>query len=133
MKLGLKDHNKKHENKEVNLSIAYWITKSLGDDWKRAATLETLDTTLETNPTEILLAETKCESKLELNEMMVFQTSLSQKGEVVGIFKSNLAKKIKTLGENILWLTDRYDGALMHYITFNIPPSPMTKIPLKFA
>ena len=46
---------------------------------------------------------------------------------------SQYGKKIKAIGENILWTTDRHDGALVHYITVYSPPndSEMAEITLR--
>ena len=53
---------------------------------------------------------------------MVFRSNLSGKGGVVAIHRSNnKARKIKHLDENIMWTTDRHDGALVHYITVYTP------------
>jgi hypothetical protein len=41
----------------------------------------------------------------------------------VALFSSVNARKIKHLNENILWTTDRHDGALVHYVTVYVPPN----------
>ena len=46
---------------------------------------------------------------------------------------SQNGEKIKAISENILWTTDRHDGALVHYITVYSPPndSEMAEITLR--
>ena len=36
---------------------------------------------------------------------------------------SVIAKKIKAHNENVLWATDRHEGALVHYVTIYCPPN----------
>ena len=112
---------KKTPAREVMIKCSYWNTRCLGDDFKREMTLETLNNL---NKSEVItLTETKCKTKLVLIDKMVFQTDSSAKGGAVNIFSSKYARKIKALNQNVLWTTDRHDGALVHNITIYIPPN----------
>ncbi len=46
----------------------------------------------------------------------------------MALLNSADGKKIKHLNENILWVTDRHDGALVHYVTVYIPPNNEEKV-----
>jgi hypothetical protein len=46
--------------KPVDLQIAYWNVRCLGDDWKRELALRVLIDALDAEPDIILLSETKC-------------------------------------------------------------------------
>ncbi len=43
-------------------------------------------------------------------------------GGAVAIHKNDSAKLIKSLNQNIVWSTARFEGALVHFITVYIPP-----------
>ncbi len=74
-------------------------------------TLDNLDN-FEQKLDVVLLSETKCKTKIELTGKMAFQSDLSRKGGVFAIHNFSKGKKIKHLGENIIWTTERHDGAL---------------------
>jgi len=71
----------------------------------------------------VLMSETKCKTKIELTGKLTFQSDFSGKGGVAVIHNSSKAKKIKHINENIIWTTDRHDGALVHYLTVYTPPN----------
>ncbi len=43
-------------------------------------------------------------------------------GGAVTIYKNDTAKLIKSINQNIVWSTSRFEGALVHFITVYIPP-----------
>jgi hypothetical protein len=54
---------------------------------------------------------------------MAFLTELTGRGGAVALHASNVAKKVKALFENILWNTDRHDGAVVKYLTVYTLPN----------
>ena len=96
-------------------------TKVLEGGWQRAEKPEAIKETLGSTPNVLLLTEKKCKYKLELTDQLAFQTELSQRGGSISIFNSPNAKKVKALNENILWTTDRFEGALVHFFSVYIP------------
>ena len=122
----------KKKAEQVLVKVAYWNIRSLGDGCNRSLKLDSL-ASLEINPQVLLLSETKMKTKLELNDSLTFQTNLSGKGGAAALHTSPNARKIKALNENILWSTDRHEGALVHYVTVYTPPndSEMADITLR--
>ncbi len=77
-------------------------------------------------PDAIMLSETKCKQKIEVDRKLSFQTELAGNGGAVTIFKNDSAKLVKSLNQNIIWTTARFDGALVHFVTVYIPPENKT-------
>jgi hypothetical protein len=84
------------------INIAYLNIRSLEEGCVRQLKLDILEEQLGPTPDVLLLAETKCQSKLARPGLEIFQTLPSARGGAIAQFKVPNARLVKAININIL-------------------------------